>query len=476
VSDVAEIRQAANEHAGRRGFADLRAPETMRAAFVRRQDTAMFGDLPADQRDPRRSVHVGEVPTPRPGPGEALVAVMAAGLNHNTVWSSIFQPEPGFNYLDRFALGGAGTGHALDYHVLGSDAAGVVLEVGPGPTRYQPGDEVTVCPTYVPNREISFTDDAIADPSLRAWGFETNFGALAQFALVRSGQLMPKPRHLSWEEAASLQLVSATCYRMLVGDHGARMRQGEIVLVWGAAGGLGSMAVQYVRNGGGIPVAVVSSPEKAALLRGAGVEAVIDRVAEGYRFLVDGEINLRDCLRLRRQIRRLVGDDPDIVFEHIGQATFPASIVVPRKGGRIVTCASTTGYRHIYDNRFLWMNVRSIIGSHGGTFEESWAANQLSCRAMIHPTIWSVVDLDRVGEAVATMHRNEHVGKVGVLCLAEAPGQGVRDPQTRARHVDAITHHHRFGPPATGDGGQQQTRTPTGTVPDGLPAGPPASG
>jgi crotonyl-CoA reductase len=448
VSDVAEIRRAIEERAGRRGFRDLRPPETMTAVFVRRDEAPLYRDVPSAEKDPRRTLHVGEVPTPRPGPGEALVAVMAAGLNHNTVWSAIFEPEPGFSYMDRAALrGGPAAAHAIDYHVLGSDAAGVVVEVGPGPSRYQPGDEVTVCPTYLDEREVSIVDDAIADPGLRAWGFETNFGSLAQFALVRTSQLLPKPNHLSWEEAAVLQLVSATCYRMLVGDRGARMRQGDIVLVWGAAGGLGSMAMQYVRNGGGIPIGVVSSPDKVELLRAAGYEHVIDRAAEGYEFVRDGETNVRDCIRLRRQIRGLVGDDPDIVFEHTGRATFPASVIVPRKGGRVVTCASTSGYQHTYDNRFLWMNVRSIIGSHGGTYEESWLANQLSCRAMIHPTLTSVVTLSGVPDAVAAMHRNEHAGKIGVLCLADAPDLGVRDEVTRARHVEAINQFRGFGKP-----------------------------
>lgn len=444
MSDAAEIRRAIEERAGRRGFRDLRAPDTMTAVHVRRDEAGIFQGLAYAEKDPRRSLHVGQVPTPRPGPGEALVAVMAAGLNHNTVWSAIFEPDPGFTYLDRYALrGGPAEAHAIEHHVLGSDAAGVVLEVGPGPSRYQPGDEVTVCPTYLDDREVSIVDDAMTDPGLKAWGFETNFGALAEFALVKTAQLLPKPRHLSWEEAASLQLVSATCYRMLVGDHGARMRQGDIVLVWGAAGGLGSMALQYVRNGGGIPVAVVSSAEKADLLRGAGYEAVIDRAAEGYEFVRDGETNIRDCTRLRRRIRALVGDDPDIVFEHIGRATFPASVVVPKKGGRVVTCASTSGYQHVYDNRYLWMNVRSIIGSHGGTFEESWLANQLSVRGMIHPTLSSVVTLDGVPEAVAAMHRNEHAGKIGVLCLAAGAGHGVRDDAMRARHIDAINRFRR---------------------------------
>lgn len=434
MTTIEDIRNAADAGAGRQAFRDMVPPPTMRAAYVRREDVGLFGDLPWDQKDPRRSVHVGEVPTPRAGPGEALVAVMAAGLNHNTLWTALFEPEPGFTYLDRYAS----PSHRLDRHVLGSDAAGVVVEVGEGLGRFRPGDEVSICPTFIENRELSIVDDAVTDPGMRAYGFETNFGTLAEFALVRTDQLLPKPAHLTWAEAATMQLVSATCYRMLAGRYGAEMRQGEVVLVWGAAGGLGSFGAQYVRNGGGIPVCVVSSPKRAEVLRRAGFEFVIDRADAGYRFWDGDRLDVREVARFRSHIRRLVGDDPDVVFEHTGRATFPVSVMVPRKGGRIVTCASTTGYEHTYDNRHLWMNVRRIIGSHGATYEENWAANRLACRAMVHPTMSDVVPLDGVAETLHVQHRNEHVGKVGVLCIAANDQGGVRDPDLRRRHLDAI--------------------------------------
>ncbi|HET9894528.1 MAG TPA: crotonyl-CoA carboxylase/reductase [Streptosporangiaceae bacterium] len=439
-SATAELTEAITAGAPRSFFSAFTPPETMRAAALLRSEAAGFAGLASEDKDPRKSLHVMEVPVPRPGPGEALVAVLAAGLNHNTVWSSRFEPDSGFTYLDRLALqGGSAARHALDYHILGSDAAGVVVELGEGPSRFQPGDHVTICPTYLENPGMSQVDDTMADPGLRAWGFETNFGALAEFALVKVVQLLPKPRHLTWEEAASLQLVSATCYRMLVGTHGAQMRQGDIVLVWGAAGGLGCMAAQYVRHGGGVPVCVVSSPQKKAVLHAAGYEAVIDRAAEGYQFLDNGVTDVKECGRFRRRIRQLAGEDPDIVFEHTGRQTFPASVFVPKKSGRVVTCASTSGYQHTYDNRFLWMNLRRIIGSHGGTYEESLLASRLSCRGLIHPTLSRTVELSDVAEAVAQMHRGEHLGKIGVLSLAGRPGLGVTDEATRVRLIGDIT-------------------------------------
>lgn len=93
-------------------------------------------------------------------------------------------------------------------------------------------------------------DDGMMGTEQCAWGFETNFGSFAHYAVARAGQLLPKPAHLTWEEAASVLLRGGTAYRILVGDHGARMNQGDVVLIWGATGGLGAYAVQLVRNGG----------------------------------------------------------------------------------------------------------------------------------------------------------------------------------------------------------------------------------
>ena len=221
------------------------------------------------------------------------------------------------------------------------------------------------------------------DPEQRIWGFETNFGGLAELALVKSNQLMPMPAHLTWEEAASPGLVNSTAYRQLVSRNGAGMKQGDTVLIWGASGGLGSYATQFALNGGATPVCVVSSPEKAEIVRRMGAECVIDRSAEGYKFWRDEHTqDPREWKRFGAKIRELTGgDDPDIVFEHPGRETFGASVYVARKGGTIVTCASTSGFMHEFDNRYLWMNLKRIIGSHFANYREAWEANRLSPRA-----------------------------------------------------------------------------------------------
>ena len=422
-------------------FAALPVPESYRAVTVHADEVGMFEGRASRDKDPRESLHVEDVPTPELGPGEALVAVMASAINYNTVWSAIFEPVPTFSFLQRYGrLSPLSKRHDLPYHVLGSDLSGVVLRTGPGVHAWQPGDEVVAHCLSVELESPDGHNDTMLDPEQRIWGFETNFGGLAQLALVKSNQLMPKPAHLTWEEAASPGLVNSTAYRQLVSRNGAGMKQGDVVLIWGASGGLGSYATQLAVNGGATPVCVVSSDEKAAIARSIGAELVIDRSAEGYRFWKDETTqDPKEWMRLGKKIRELTGgDDVDIVFEHPGRETFGASVFVARKGGTIVTCASTSGFMHEYDNRYLWMSLKRIIGSHFANYREAWEANRLVARGKIHPTLSRTYPLDQVGQAAQDVHGNVHQGKVGVLCLAPEEGLGVRDPELRARHETAI--------------------------------------
>jgi crotonyl-CoA reductase len=218
------------------------------------------------------------------------------------------------------------------------------------------------------------------------------------------------------------------------------MKQGDVVLIWGASGGLGAYATQYALNGGATPVCMVSSPEKAELVRSMGAELIIDRSAEGYRFWKDETTqDPKEWQRFGKRIRELTGgDDVDIVFEHPGRETFGASVYVTRKGGTIVTCASTSGFMHEYDNRYLWMNLKRIIGSHFANYREAYEANRLVSRGMIHPTLSKALPLDQAGQAAYEVHRNQHQGKVGVLALAPSEGLGVTNPELRERHIKEI--------------------------------------
>ncbi len=417
----------------------LPIPESYRAAFVRRDETAMFEGVASSEKDPTQSIHVDQVPTPELAPDEVYLAVMASSINFNTVWTSIFEPLPTFGFLDRLAKeSGWAKRHAQPFHVIGSDASGVVLRVGSAVRNWRPGDHVTVHCNHVDDQDPSAHDDSMLAANQRIWGFETNFGGLADLSVVKANQLMPKPSHLSWEEAAVNALCNSTSYRMLVGGNGARMKQGDTVLVWGATGGIGGYAIQYVLNGGGTPVGVVSSPERAALLNEMGCEAVIDRRAEDYRFWSDD--NTQDEAEWRRfgkKIRELVGDDPDIVFEHPGRSTMGASVFAVKRGGTVVTCAATSGYMVEFDNRHFWMKLKKLISSHFANYSEAWAANRLIDQGRIHPLLSETYTLDRVGEAARSVHRNDADGKLGVLCLAPTQGLGITDPEKRQRIGEA---------------------------------------
>ncbi|MCU1685088.1 MAG: ccrA [Amycolatopsis sp.] len=419
----------------------LPVPESYRGITVRADEVEMFDGLESKDKDPRKSLHLDEVPTPELGPGEALVAVMASAINYNTVWTSIFEPVSTFKFLKRYGkMSPLSKRHDLPYHVVGSDLSGVVLRTGVGVHNWKPGDEVVAHCLNVELEGPEGHNDTMLDTEQRIWGFETNFGGLAEIALVKANQLMPKSKHLTWEEAASPGLVNSTAYRQLVSRNGADMKQGDVVLIWGASGGLGSYATQYALNGGAIPVCVVSSPEKAEICRKLGAELVIDRSAEGYRFWKDEhEQDPKEWQRFGSKIRELTGnEDPDIVFEHPGRETFGASVYAARRGGTIVTCASTSGYMHQYDNRYLWMNLKRIVGSHFANYRESWEANRLIAKGLIHPTLSRTYALADTGQAALDVHRNAHQGKVGVLALAPEEGLGVHDTELREKHLDAI--------------------------------------
>jgi crotonyl-CoA reductase len=422
-------------------FAAMEVPASYRGATVHRDEVEMFAGMDAKEKDPRKSLHLDDVPVPELGPGEALVAVMASAINYNTVWTSIFEPLSTFGFLERYGrLSPLTKRHDLPYHVVGSDLSGVVLRTGLGVHAWKPGDEVVAHCLSVELESPDGHNDTMMDPEQRIWGFETNFGGLAEIALVKSNQLMPKAAHLTWEEAASPGLVNSTAYRQLVSRNGAGMKQGDNVLIWGASGGLGGFATQYALNGGAVPVCVVSSEEKAAICRRMGAELIINRSERGYRFWKDDQTqDTKEWRRFGSDIRALTGgEDVDIVFEHPGRETFGASVYAARKGGTIVTCASTSGFLHEYDNRYLWMNLKRIIGSHFANYRESWEANRLIAKGMIHPTLSRTYALTDVGQAALDVHHNLHQGKVGVLCLAPEEGLGVRDAETRARHLDAI--------------------------------------
>ena len=421
-------------------IANLPVPEAYRAVHVLKAEQEMWAGVASKDKDPRLSLHVGDVPTPELAPDEVYLAVMASSINFNTVWSSIFEPVSTFGPLARLARESSWAArHDQPYQVVGSDASGVVVRVGSAVRNWKPGDRVTVHCNHVDDQDPTAHDDSMLAANQRIWGYETNFGGLADLAVVKANQLMPKPAHLTWEEAAVNALCNSTSYRMLVGHNGAKMKQGDVVLIWGATGGIGAYATQYVLNGGGIPVCVVSSADKADILRKMGVEHIIDRAAAGYRFWKDEHTHDEgEWRRLGKDIRDLCGEDPDIVFEHPGRSTFAASMYVTKRAGTVVTCAATSGFLMEFDNRHFWMRLKKLVGSHFANYKEAWEANRLISKGMIHPVMSQVFALEHTGEAAFQVHHNMHEGKIAVLALAPQEGLGVTNPELRDQLGDKL--------------------------------------
>ncbi|MDX6378532.1 MAG: crotonyl-CoA carboxylase/reductase, partial [Gaiellaceae bacterium] len=330
-------------------------PDTMRAWVIR----------PERIGEPIDAMQLETVEVPSPGPGEVLVRVMAAGVNYNLVWAAMGKPVSIFRY----------TGD--DFHIGGSDASGIVAAVGPGVRRWKPGDEVVVhCNQSCGECPECNGLDPMACSEQKIWGYETNWGSFADYTRVQAQQLVPKPKHLSWEEAASYALVYFTAYRMLIDQAG--VQAGDNVLVWGAGGGLGSMALQLCRLYGANAIAVVSSEDKIDLCKRLGAAAVIDRREFDLVDRDSGESNIAEMKRFGKTIRTATGGrDVDIVFEHVGAATFPTSVFVCKTFGKVVICGATSGFSLNFDVRYLWMRQKSIIGSHFANAYQATRANQL---------------------------------------------------------------------------------------------------
>ena len=215
---------------------------------------------------PEQSMQVEVVPTWTLDSHDVLVLVMAAGVNYNGVWAALGEPV---STLDV---------HKNPYHIAGSDASGIVWAVGSKVKRWKVGDEVVVhCNQDDGDDEECNGGDPMFSASQRIWGYETPDGSFAQFCRVQDRQLMARPKHLTWEEAASYTLTLATAYRMLFGHEPHRLKPGDNVLVWGASGGLGVFGVQLCAAAGANAIGVISDETKREYVMSLGAKGVINR-------------------------------------------------------------------------------------------------------------------------------------------------------------------------------------------------------
>lgn len=379
-------------------------PRRMLAQVVR-QDR--FGE-------PRTAFRIEEVPVPEPGPGEVLVAVMAAGVNYNNVWAARGVPIDVIATRQR-------AGSSYDFHVGGSDASGIVYAVGRGVESVGIGDEVVVHPGWWSPDDpwVLEGNDPMLAPSARIWGYDAaNFGAFAQFALAQAHQLLPKPPQLSWPAAAAPNLVGTTAYRMLFGWEPHTVRRGDVVLIWGGSGGVGSQAIQLAAYAGALPVAVVSEPARGEYCVKLGAIGYINRrdfTHFGFPPRWDDVPRQREWLEGARafgkRIWDIVGDrqSPRLVVEHPGEATVPTSIFVCAPGGMVVICAGTTGYSAVVDLRYLWVLQKRLQGSHGTNDAQAKAYNHLLTEGVIDPCLGQVVPFEKLPEAHQEMDEGQDV-------------------------------------------------------------------
>ncbi len=386
-------------------------PKQMYAWAIRRERHA----------EPKDAMQVEVVDTPELDSHDVLVMVMAAGVNYNGVWASLGLPISPFDV------------HKAEYHIAGSDASGIVWAVGSKVKRVKVGDEVVVhCNQDDGDDEECNGGDPMFSPSQRIWGYETPDGSFAQFCRVQDRQLMPRPRHLTWEESGCYVLTLATAYRMLFGHRPHILRPGHNVLVWGGSGGLGTMAVQLIATAGANAIGVISDDDKRDFVLQLGAKGVINRKdfncwgrlpevndQGGY-----GEY-MKECRKFGKAIWAITGkgNDVDFVFEHPGEHTFPVSCFVVKRGGMVVFCAGTTGYNLTMDARFVWMRQKRIQGSHFANLQQAAQANTLVIERRIDPCMSEVLAWHDIPRAHMKMMRNEHKpGNMAVLVQAKRPG------------------------------------------------------
>ena len=210
----------------------------------------------------------------------------------------------------------------------------------------------------------------------------------------------------------------------------AQLQSGHKVLIWGAAGGLGGFATQLCKLTGADCVGVVSSEDKGRLVEQLGAVGYIDRnefkgmMRRGGESPEEEKARFKESRAFSKRVKEMLGDAPDIVFEHVGQATFPTSVLTVKTFGKVVICGATSGYQLDFDVRYLWMRQKEILGSHFANAWECNLANALIEESKIRPVLWKTMPFEDVANAHQLMHENKHLGKISILVGATEEGQG----------------------------------------------------
>ncbi|MDA1096762.1 MAG: zinc-binding dehydrogenase [Chloroflexi bacterium] len=314
-----------------------------------------------------------DVPDLKAGPTDVVIQVKATAVNYNDIWGRRGAPQ-----------------QVPLPHISGSDASGIVVEVGSAVTTVKTGDEVVVhC-----GRPASGNRDG---QEYNIWGYDWPAldGAHAEYVKVPAENVVPKPTNVTFEEAASFPLVLVTAWRKLVNK--ANIKPGDDVLIWGAAGGLGVMAIQIAKLFHAHAIAVASTDEKLELCKNLGAEYLINRRTQD----------------VRQEMRNILGRrGADIVFEHPGQATIGLSVQLAKWGGIVVTSGATSGYDGTIDLRHIFFRQVSLVGSTLGTVSELRDSLDMVQAGHIKPVIHAVLPMKDGGEGQRMVEEDEAAGKV----------------------------------------------------------------
>jgi NADPH:quinone reductase-like Zn-dependent oxidoreductase len=332
-----------------------------------------------DQHGAPDVLHYRDVPAPTIRAGEVLVRVKACALNHLDLWVRRGLP---------------GVPIPLP-HIPGSDVAGEVVEVGAGVSTVRAGQKVVLAPGVTCGK----CPACIAGQDNRCRSF-TNLGYLidggcAEYVKVPEVNCLPFPENLTWEEAASIPLVFQTAWHMLLSR--AELQPGEDVLVLGAGSGVGTAAIQIAKFFGARVIATATSDAKVSKAAELGADHVINLSTH----------------RLREEVRRITGKrGVDVVFEHVGTATWDDSLASLAYAGRLVTCGATTGYDAKLDLRLLFAKQLSLLGSYMGTKSDLHSVMRLVAAGRFKPIIDRVFPLAEGAAAHAYLEAGAQFGKV----------------------------------------------------------------
>jgi NADPH:quinone reductase-like Zn-dependent oxidoreductase len=321
-----------------------------------------------------------EFPTPKPGPGEVLVKLHTAALNHVDIM--VRNGWPGLK---------------LDMpHISGSDGAGVIAALGSGVEDLRVGERVVIDP----NIGCGECDACLAgqDNRCRDWHLlgETLRGTLAEYVVIPARYALRLPEDMHFGPAAAASLVYLTAWHSLITRGG--LRPGESVLIVGASGGVNTACIQVAKFSGAEVLAVGSSPQKLALAESLGADVLIDRSKE------------QDWSKAAYQATGRKG--VDVVVDNVGASSMMMSIRAARKGGRILTVGNTSGPKFEIDNRYIFSKHLSIIGSTMGTLREFDTVMGLVFKGKLQPVIDRAYPISEIREAERRLEAGEQTGKI----------------------------------------------------------------